>query len=90
MEYHSNEERLVAEQAVLCYRAVQQAMGAAPHGRGLEVTEQAAVSAGREQTRKMLELLLSAQPEAQKRGRTDIAAKAVKRACASSRLKGGT
>src|SRR3972149_3554956 len=36
-EYQDENERLVAEQAVLAYREVHKAMQAAPHGQGLVV-----------------------------------------------------
>lgn len=69
MEFRTNEERLVAEQAVLMYRAAHEAMAKAPAGRGLELTEAAVLEQGREYLRKMTQTLLSAHPEAQKRGR---------------------
>ncbi|MEK7756049.1 MAG: hypothetical protein AAB385_02440 [Planctomycetota bacterium] len=61
-------ERLVAEQAVLAYREVHKAMLAAPYGQGLACTEAAVLVQGREQQRRMLELLLGGHPEAQKKG----------------------
>ena len=61
-------ERLVAEQAVLAYREVHQAMQSAPHGQGLACTEAAVMAQGREQQRRMLELILGGHPEAQKKG----------------------
>ena len=61
-------ERLVAEQAVLAYREVKKAMQAAPHGQGLACTEAAVLVQGREQQRRILELILSDHPEAQKKG----------------------
>ena len=61
-------ERLVAEQAVLAYREVKKAMQVAPHGRGLACTEAAVLAQGREQQRRILELILGDHPEAQKKG----------------------
>jgi len=68
LEYRDENERLVAEQAVLAYREVAKAMRAAPHGQGLACTEAAVPAQGREQQRKTLELILSGHPEAQKKG----------------------
>lgn len=41
MDYQSDEERLVAEQAALHYRELKQVMKTAPHGKGMAVMEQA-------------------------------------------------
>jgi hypothetical protein len=68
IEYRSEQERLVAEQAVLVYRAVQSAMLGAPQGRGLEVTEAALMENGREHLRNILAQALSTHPEVQKGG----------------------
>jgi hypothetical protein len=68
LEYGDENERLVAEQAVLAYREVYRAMQAAPHGQGLACTEAAVLMQGREQQRRMLELILGGHPEAQKKG----------------------
>ena len=61
-------ERLVAEQAVLAYREVHKAMLAAPYGQGLACTEAAVLVQGREQQQRMLELILGGHAEAQKKG----------------------
>lgn len=61
-------ERLLAEQAVLAFREVKKTMRAAPHGRGLEVTEQATLVQGRRQMMRMLEEALKAQAAAEKGG----------------------
>jgi hypothetical protein len=68
MEYRSDEERLVAEQAVLHYRELKQVMKTAPHGKGMAVMEHAVREKGFEQMRQTLSLLLSAHEEAQKKG----------------------
>jgi hypothetical protein len=61
-------ERLVAEQAVLAFRAVKEAMRTAPHGRGLAVMEDALMDKGLEALRVMMQEAVSAHPEAQKGG----------------------
>lgn len=66
--YVDENERLVAEQAVLAYREVKKAMEAAPYGQGMACTEGAVLVQGREQQRRMLELILGGHPEAQKKG----------------------
>ena len=68
MEYASDEERLVAEQAVLHYRELKQVMKTAPHGKGMAVMEQAVREKGFEQMRQTLSLLANAHDEAQKKG----------------------
>ena len=68
LECCDENERLVAEQAVLAYREVYKAMQTAPHGQGLACTEAAVVMQGREQQRRMLELILGGHAEAQKKG----------------------
>lgn len=70
MDYQSDEERLVAEQAVLHYRELKQVMKTAPHGKGLAVMEQAVREKGFEQMRQTLSLLANAHDEAQKKGST--------------------
>jgi hypothetical protein len=64
----TDEDRLVAEQAILLRREVMQAMEQAPHGHGLEVTEAAVMQGGRAFLRRLLEQALSAHSEAQKGG----------------------
>ncbi len=68
MRLENDEERLVAEQALLNYRELKQVMRNAPHGRGMAVLEQAVREKGFEQMRKTLSLLVSAHDEAQKKG----------------------
>ena len=64
----TDEERLVAEQAIAMYREVQKAMEAAPHGQGLACTESAVLEHGREFLRSVLQQTVSAHEEAQKGG----------------------
>ena len=61
-------ERLVAEQAVLLYREVVQAMHAAPHGQGLATMEAAVLPGGQALVREILRRAVSTHPEVQKRG----------------------
>ena len=70
MRYQSDEERLVAEQAVLNYRELKRVMKTAPHGKGMAVMEQAVREKGFEQMRQALSLLINAHDEAQKKGST--------------------
>jgi hypothetical protein len=64
----SDRERLVAEQAVLTLRALNQAADQAPHGRGMAYLEAVIHDKGFEHLRTMLTAAASARPEAQKRG----------------------
>ena len=68
IDYRTEEERLVAEQAITAYREVVKAMEAAPHGQGLACTEAAVLTHGRAWLRSMMEQAMSAHPEAQKGG----------------------
>ena len=68
MQFTSDAERLVAEQAVLHFRELMGVMHTAPHGRGMAVLEQAVREKGYEQMRQTLGLLASAHAEAQKKG----------------------
>lgn len=68
MVYRSDEERLVAEQAVANFRELMVVMKNAPHGHGMAVMEQAVRERGFEQMRKTLSLLAGAHQEAQKKG----------------------
>lgn len=68
IEFRTEQERLVAEQAVLVFRATQAAMASAPHGRGLAVTEAAVLEQGRGLLQKILSEALSTHPEVQKGG----------------------
>lgn len=70
MDYQSDEERLVAEQAMLNYRELKAVMKTAPHGKGMAVMEQAVREKGFEQMRQTLSLLANAHDEAQKKGST--------------------
>jgi hypothetical protein len=64
----SDSERLVAEQAVLTYRALEQAAATAPHGQGLATLEGVIHEKGFEHLRTMLSVAAASRPEAQKRG----------------------
>lgn len=68
MEFANDDERLIAEQAVLGYRELIGVMKTAPHGKGLAVLEQAVREKGFEQMRKTLGLVLGTHQEAQKKG----------------------
>ncbi len=68
MQFANDEERLVAEQALLNYRELQVVMKTAPHGKGLAVLEQAVRQKGFEQMRKTLGLLVNAHDGGQKKG----------------------
>jgi hypothetical protein len=70
MQFENNEERLVAEQALLNYRELRRLMKDAPHGKGMAVLEQAVREKGFEQMRQTLSLLANAHDEAQKKGST--------------------
>ncbi|MCC6320309.1 MAG: hypothetical protein IT438_02605 [Phycisphaerales bacterium] len=61
-------EALIAEQAVLSFRESMRAMAAAPHGRGLAVTERAVQEQGRKTTLAMMEQALLAAAEGEKGG----------------------
>ena len=67
-QVRTNDERLVAEQAVAFYREVHKAMSAAPHGQGLAFTEAALLTHGQAFLRSVMEQVISAQTEAQKGG----------------------
>jgi len=68
MEFANDDERVVAEQAVLSYRELIGVMKTAPHGKGLAVLEQAVREKGFEQMRKTLGQVHGAHQEAQKKG----------------------
>lgn len=61
-------ERLVAEQAVAAYRTATGAMRHAPQGHGMDRIEQAVRTNGFDVLRKMVELAASEQDGAQKKG----------------------
>jgi hypothetical protein len=68
-EQLSPEERLLAEQAVVQYRALRAACAAAPNGKVLGVAERLAVDQGHEMTRRTLESALQQEAaEAEKKG----------------------
>lgn len=69
IEYRGEQERLIAEQAVLTYRAVFEAGAQAPHGQGMDAMEGAILDHGRELLRQTLQHAASAHIEAQKKGR---------------------
>ncbi len=77
MAYGDENERLVAEQAVLVYRSVIEAMQTAPQGQGMACMEDALLHHGREHLRQMLERATTAHPEAQKKGPARTSAAAV-------------
>lgn len=64
----TDDERLIAEQAVLMARAVKMAGDQAPHGKGLFCLEQAVLDQGRDLLRLTLERSIGARQEAQKKG----------------------
>jgi hypothetical protein len=64
----SDNERLIAEQALLAYRSVREAVKTAPHGRGMDRIEQAVRDKGFDLLRRMVEVGASEHPEAQKGG----------------------
>ena len=68
VEFKTDEERLVAEQAIGLYRAVLQAMHTAPEGRGLDTMETVLLNQGREHLRSILQQAMSTHPEVQKGG----------------------
>ena len=64
----SDRERLVAEQAVLTLRALDEAGDKAEHGKGMAALEAVIHDKGFEHLRDMLAAATNARPEAQKRG----------------------
>jgi predicted DCC family thiol-disulfide oxidoreductase YuxK len=68
MRFENDDERLVAEQAVVNFRELQAVMKTAPHGKGLAVLEKAVRDKGFEQMRNTLGMLIGAHDEAQKKG----------------------
>jgi len=61
-------ERLIAEQAVLAYQAVREAAQTARQGQGMTAIEQVVQEKGFQTLRRMIELSASEHPEAQKKG----------------------
>lgn len=68
MKFRDDEERLVAEQALLNYRELQGVMKNAPYGKGMAVLEQAVRQKGFDQMRQILSLLVNAHDDGQKKG----------------------
>lgn len=66
MRFRNDQERLVAEQAVLAYRATVQAADDAEFGHGMEAIEDVALKSSREHGRRLIELAMK-QMAAQKR-----------------------
>jgi len=64
----SDRERLVAEQAVTTYRALEHAAATAPMGKGLATPEGVIHDKGFEHLRNMLSTATASRPEAQKKG----------------------
>ena len=64
----TDDEKLIAEQAVAMARAVKRAGDRAPHGKGLFCLEQAVLDHGRELLRLTLERSAASHAEAQKKG----------------------
>lgn len=64
----SDAERLVAEQAVLTYRALERAAADAPVGKGMATLEAVIHDKGFEHLRNMLSVASASRPEAQKKG----------------------
>ena len=64
----SETEELIALQALETYRALQQAVKTAPHGKGLASVEAVVHEKGFDQLRKMYEAAVGEHPEAQKKG----------------------
>ena len=64
----SENERLIAEQAIAAYRAVKAAGQAAPHGQGMVRIEEAVHKEGFDVLRQIVQLSVSEHAEAQKKG----------------------
>ena len=64
----SEAEELVALQAIQTYRALQQAVKTAPHGKGLVTVEAVVHDKGLEHLRQMYQSALAEHPQAQKKG----------------------
>ena len=64
----SDRERLVVEQALTTYRALERAALDAPQGKGLATLERVIHDKGFEHLRNMMTVAAGARPEAQKRG----------------------
>jgi hypothetical protein len=68
LENLTDDERLIAERAILMARAVKLAGDQAPHGKGLACLERAVMEQGMDLLRLTLEKTISARDEAQKKG----------------------
>lgn len=79
----SDRERLVAEQAIATYRALEQAALGAPEGKGMATLEAVIHDKGFEHLRNMMSVAAGARPEAQKRGPACGRARAAGRASSS-------
>jgi hypothetical protein len=64
----SDSERLVAEQAVLTLRALNEAADKAEHGKGMAALESVIHDKGMEHLRGMIAAATASRPEAQKKG----------------------
>ena len=90
-EQLSAEERLLAEQAVVQYRALRKACAEAPHGKVLGVAERLAVDQGRELTRHTLQTALQQEAaEAEKKGAPVETAPRARRRGRTAGAKSGT
>ena len=70
IQYNDPDEQLMAEQAVLAFRAVKQAAKQAKHGHGLEAMENAIMIDGLAHLNQMLQHAAASHSEAQKKGST--------------------
>jgi hypothetical protein len=75
----TGDERIIAEHAVLAFQAIKQAALDAPPGQGMAATEEAVNARGLETLRKMFQLSVSGQAEAQKKGSAVKSARAATR-----------
>lgn len=66
MTFRDEHERLIAEQAVLQYRAVQEAGDGAAFGHGMEAIETAALESSREHGRRLIESAMSRRASSEK------------------------
>ena len=87
IEVQDERERLVAEQALLAFRAMGRARDAAEHGHGLEAIERVAIGDGLGVVRQMVQQSLSAHEEAQKKGSASGGATAGARPSSSGALR---
>ena len=64
----TDRERLVAEQAITTYRALEHAAASAPYGHGMATLENVIHDKGFEHLRTMLQTAAASRPEALKKG----------------------